>query len=277
MNKKRIAAALLAAAALVPMHVLAEAEPEATQRPADSIFDVDYSTFRLEEPSVAYVKTTEPGAVVNLRWAPSRDAAVQHRMYDGDEAIVYAVGDGWTQIMDSESGYIGFIQSEFLTTEEPALATLAEAEEGKPFLDFDIKMDKVPEGYSYTTEEKGGNLYATFSSEDPEALTVYVSVSYSPVFSGYTLKSDLSVAEFEAAKQELIVDYNDPTVELRETEYGTALFTVTEGDAQTAYADMIMVWEGYIIRVNLQKPTELTEEDMELATQIASDMWVVEQ
>ena len=73
------------------------------------------------------------------------------------------------------------------------------------------------------------------------------------------------------------MDYNDPTVELRETEYGTALFTVTEGDAQAAYADMIMVWEGYIIRVNLQKPTELTEEDMELATQIASDMWVVEQ
>ena len=266
--------AALVAALLVPALVPAEEAPAAQE----SILEVDYSSFRLAaEPYVAYVKTAEPGGFANLRWAPSRDAAVQHRMGDGDEVIVYAAGDAWMQVMDSDSGYIGFAQSEFLTTEEPSAARMGDAEEDKPFLDFDIKMDAIPEGYSFETGENGGTLYATFFPENPDGVTVYVSVVYSPVFTGYTLKADLSEDEFEAAKELLIADYNDPVVELRETEYGTALFMVTERDAQTAYADMIMVWEGYIIRINLQKPTELTDEDLDLVTRIASDMWIVEQ
>ena len=267
---------LAALAMLLPMGILAEEAPEADVQ-AEDIVEVDYSGFQQVEPDVAYVKSAEAGGFVNLRWAPSRDAAVQHRMNDGDEVIVYARGDGWTQIMDSDSGFVGFVPSEFLTDEEPEAAAPADADESIPFVDFDIKMDAIPEGYTYDTQQRGGSLYATFTPADPAAVSVYVSVTYAPAFGGATLTSDLSDEELQEGWQKLTADYNDPVVDVRETEYGTALFTVTEGNAQSDYADMLMVWKGYVFRIDLQKATELTDEDLDIATQIASDMWVVEQ
>ncbi len=80
----------------------------------DSISDLDFSSFVVVEPFYTYIQAKIPGAFVNLRWAPSKDAAVAHRINDGGEVIVYATGDKWAQVMDSESGYIGFVQSEYL-------------------------------------------------------------------------------------------------------------------------------------------------------------------
>ena len=56
-------------------------------------------------------------------------------------------------------------------------------------------------------------------------------------------------------------------------------FAYEEGtyDAQSDYADFVTVWHGYLIRLALQKNTPLTDEDMDLAVRIASDMWIVEQ
>lgn len=271
MKLKKMAGFLLILALLVPMAVLAENTSD-----TDSILEVSYEGFSQVEPYVEYVKTPFAGGFVNLRWAPSLDSAVQHRMNDGGEVIVYAKDTVWAQVMDSESGYIGFVRNEFLTKEEPPLAMMDNADEHKPFVDFDIKMDSIPEGYSFETEENSGSLYATFKPEDPDAVLVYVSVTYAPVFSGYTLTSELSEEELEAAREVLIADYNEPTVEMEETEYGTALFIITESDAQSAYADMVSVWHGYVFRIDLQKTSELTDEDLELATKIASDMWVIE-
>ncbi|MBR1408096.1 MAG: hypothetical protein IJ573_04265 [Clostridia bacterium] len=267
--------AILLAVLFIPAFAAAEDTQDAQE--AESIMEVDYSGFQQVEPYIAYVKTTEPGGYANLRWAPSRDAALQYRMNDGCEVIVFAEGGDWMQAMDSESGYIGFVQSELLTKEEPKTADVTEAAEDIPFVDFDIKMDAIPEGYTFETKESGGNLYATFTPEDPAGVTVYVSVAYAPAFEGRTITSDLSEAELEEGWKKLTADYNDPIVEVRETEYGTALFVVTEGSAQSDYCDMVMVWKGYVFRINLQKATELTDEDLDIATQIASDMWVIEQ
>ena len=267
--------AILLAVLVIPVFAAAE-DAQAVQE-AESILEVDYSGFEQVEPYIAYVKTTEPGGYANLRWAPSKDAAVQYRMNDGGEVVVYAEGGAWTQIMDSESGFIGFVKSDLLTKEEPKTAVAAEAGEDIPFVDFDIKMDAIPAGYTYDTTESSGNLYATFTPDDPEKVMVYVSVAYVPAFEGRTLTSDLSEAALEESWKKLTGDYNEPIVDVRETEYGTALFTVSEGNAQSDYADMVMVWKGYVFRINLQKATELTDEDLDIATQIASDMWVIEQ
>ena len=51
---------------------------------------------------------------------------------------------------------------------------------------------------------------------------------------------------------------------------------ITENDAQTDYADMITIWNGYFITVGIQKTEQIVEEDMELALRIVSDLWVVE-
>lgn len=160
------------------------------------------------------------------------------------------------------------------------VAGLAVAEETaeQPFIDFDIKMDKLPEGYDYQIEENGGSLFAAFyKQDDPEAAIYYVSVAFSDEFEGFTLDRDLTEEEFENMKEILTEDYNDPTVEIRETEYGTKLICIAENDSQTDYADMITLWHGYFITVGIQKATNLVDEDMEVAAQIVSDMWIVEQ
>ena len=275
MNLRKMLGILLVFTLLIPMAAFAEDVPE-----AESILEADYSGFRQVDPHVEYVKSPFPGGFVNLRWAPSGDAAVQHRMNDGDELIVYAKDASWAQVMDTESGFIGFVRSEFLTEKEPELvAEVTENTEGveKAFVDFDIKMDSIPEGYTFETEERGGSLNATFMPDDPTAVSVYVSVTYSPIFAGRTVTKDISEEEMNAAREVLTADYNDPQIEIRETEYGTALFVVTEGDAQTDYADMISVWQGYVFRIDLQKPTELTDADYDIATKIASDMWITEE
>lgn len=87
-----------------------EKEPAAPE----SISELDFSSFVVVEPYYTCIQSPVPGAFVNLRWAPSRSAAVARRINDGGEVIVYAVGNGWDQVMDASSGYIGFVQSEYI-------------------------------------------------------------------------------------------------------------------------------------------------------------------
>ena len=157
-----------------------------------------------------------------------------------------------------------------------AASAFAEGVE-KPYIDFDIKMDRVPDGYDYTTREEGGSLFATFSSGDPDAVVIYVSVAYSDAFAGYTMTSDLTDEELENAEQVLGADYNMPAFDVVETDYGTAMIRITENDAQSDYADFVTVWHGYLITLALQKSAPLTDADMDLAVRIASDMWIVEE
>ena len=81
---------------------------------ASSIADVNFSSFRLVDPYYVYVKASHTGGYVNLRWAPSMDAAVACRINDGSELRVIAVGKGWCQVQDERSGYVGFMRSSFL-------------------------------------------------------------------------------------------------------------------------------------------------------------------
>ena len=90
-------------------------------REPDSIMEVDYTSFRLVDPYYTYVQALVSGSFINLRWAPSRAAAVQHRMNDGAAVIVIAEGDEWSQIMDDATGYIGFVQNVFLAPETAAI------------------------------------------------------------------------------------------------------------------------------------------------------------
>ena len=266
---KKLTALLLALMILTGAAALAE-----EAKAPDSILDIDYGAFAQVEPYVAYAKSPAAGGFIALHWAPSRDAAIAHHMNDGGEVIVFAVSDDWAQVMDSESGYIGFVQAQFLTQDQSAAA---EADEEKPYIDFDIKMDSIPQNYSYEMEENAGKLFATFTPENPADLYLYVSAAYSPDFAGYTLKNELSEEEFARAAAVLTAGFNDPATEVRETEHGTALIAVTENDAQGDHSDIVTVWQGYVIHITLQKASELTEEDMALATKIASDMWIVEQ
>lgn len=81
---------------------------------ATSIADVDFKSFKLVEPYDVYVQASHAGGYVNLRWAPSMDAAVAERVNDGSMLRVIAEGRSWYQVQDERSGYVGFMRKGFL-------------------------------------------------------------------------------------------------------------------------------------------------------------------
>ena len=155
-------------------------------------------------------------------------------------------------------------------------------DENAVYIDFAIKMDKLPEGYTYYTEENGGSLFAVFYKEDENheademAPAVYVSVAHADDFSGVTLNADVTDEQLLEIEEKLAADYNEPVIEIRETDYGTKMICITENDAQTDYADLITIWNGYFITIGIQKTEQIVDADMELALRIASDLWIVE-
>lgn len=89
-------------------------ETSSSDKGATSIADVDFKSFRLVDPYYVYVQASHAGGYVNLRWAPSMDAAVAERVNDGSELRVIAEGSSWYQVQDERSGYVGFMRKGFL-------------------------------------------------------------------------------------------------------------------------------------------------------------------
>ena len=85
-----------------------------TDKGATSIADVDFKSFKLVEPYDVYVQASHVGGYVNLRWAPSMDAAVAERVNDGSTLRVIAEGRSWYQVQDERTGYVGFMRKGFL-------------------------------------------------------------------------------------------------------------------------------------------------------------------
>ena len=146
----------------------------------------------------------------------------------------------------------------------------------EPTVSFDIRMDNIPEGYTYTTTEVGEELIAIFTPEDPEAVTVYVDVGHSADFEGFTFNRDLTEEETAQVTAYLTEDYSDPTLSILSTGHGTNYVLVEENNTDTDVADIITIWNGYVIWIGLQKNTDITQADLDLGGKILTDIWVTE-
>lgn len=77
-----------------------------------------YSTMVHVDPYQATVKPSKSGDFVNVRWAPSKSAAVMTLLYGGTEVTVLCEGEGWNQVQDMNTGYVGFVDASFLVKAE---------------------------------------------------------------------------------------------------------------------------------------------------------------
>lgn len=62
----------------------------------------------------AVVQPGTPTGYVNLRWAPSKKAAIQGVRYLGNSVRVIAENKYWAQVMDNKSGECGYMLKKFL-------------------------------------------------------------------------------------------------------------------------------------------------------------------
>ena len=142
-------------------------------------------------------------------------------------------------------------------------------------LPFEVTFDAIPEGYTDTWTAVEGVQYIVFQCEGKP--TYIAAACTSDFFAGYTLNtSELTDEELEEMRDILTEGYNTPTVTLTKTAHGTDVLLVEEPDdgADGDYASILTIWQGYLISVDAYGDEELTDEDLDLALTIMSDLWV---
>ena len=142
-------------------------------------------------------------------------------------------------------------------------------------LNFDISMDKIPEGYTMEKTETEDAIYVEFYADGkPDYI---VSVAYSEYFEGYTLNvDDLADEELSELTDMLSEGYNAAAIAFDKTAYGTGLIIVDETDSESDYAEILSIYDGYFITATIMSDEELTDEDFQTAITILSDMWMIE-
>lgn len=83
--------------------------PKPTSDPKQSLDSLGFSAFKKVSPYAVYANPDRPTGWVNLRWAPSTDADVQQRCYQYRHLVVIAQSSTWAQVIDPETGVVGFI------------------------------------------------------------------------------------------------------------------------------------------------------------------------
>ena len=145
-------------------------------------------------------------------------------------------------------------------------------------LNFDILMDKLPEGYEMIKVPVDGSLYAFFGNDNAD-IVYYVSVAPDEMFDGYTMVlADLNAEEYANAIAYIGAadDFVNPEFSFTKTAYGTDVIIVNEADDDSDdEVELISIYEGYIITMSIVKNEPITDEDIAAALQLLSDMWIV--
>lgn len=145
-------------------------------------------------------------------------------------------------------------------------------------VNFDIMMDKLPEGYEMIKVPVDGSLYAFFGNDNAD-IVYYVSVAPDEMFAGYTMVlADLNAEEYANAIAYIGAadDFVDPQFSFAKTAYGTDVIIVNEADDDSDdEVELISIYEGYIITMSIVKNDSITDEDIAAALQLLSDMWIV--
>ena len=145
-------------------------------------------------------------------------------------------------------------------------------------VNFDILMDKLPEGYEMIKVPVDGSLYAFFGNDNAD-IVYYVSVAPDEMFAGYTMVlADLNAEEYANAIAYIGAadDFVNPEFSFAKTAYGTDVIIVNEADDDSDdEVELISIYEGYIITMSIVKNEPITDEDIAAALQLLSDMWIV--
>ena len=82
-------------------------------KPAEKVSSLSFKSYKLvTDVMIVTAKPKRKGGNCNLRWAPSQNAQLLEKVYEGDELTVIAEGQNWYQVQNDE-GYVGFIAKNY--------------------------------------------------------------------------------------------------------------------------------------------------------------------
>ena len=76
--------------------------------------EAEFKAARLVTPYTVETRNARATGVVNMRWAPSKKAPLIEAYKNGASLTVIAELKDWKQVMDEETGAVGFIRQDFL-------------------------------------------------------------------------------------------------------------------------------------------------------------------
>lgn len=76
--------------------------------------DAEFKAARLVNPYEVETRNARGTGVVNMRWAPSKKAPLIEAYKNGASLKVIAELKDWKQVMDEETGAVGFVRQDFL-------------------------------------------------------------------------------------------------------------------------------------------------------------------
>lgn len=151
----------------------------------------------------------------------------------------------------------------------------AVAEETSVAINDDLSLSfVVPDGYTFSENWYYDILYATFTPDAENGVTMTLSVGFSEEYADRSI-GDLTDEELESVVELTREDFNDPTITMQETAHGTKLIVADENSEYDEYAEITTIYQGYFISVMLQPGEEgvqLTVEQLQVAIDVLSNM-----
>lgn len=150
---------------------------------------------------------------------------------------------------------------------------LAETAKTPVVYDDNLTLNMVfPEGYEVAVEDTGIYKLIRMSKENVPELTLLICPD--DEYADLERLNDMEEADQEGFVLSLMEDYHDANVTWLKTEHDTDVVLLNENDAAIDYAELVTLYHGYLIDVQLlaMDGEIVTEDDIAMAMKVLSDM-----
>ena len=271
--------------AIIPAGIAEEVEV-----PQDPFEEISAEFMQAEKVS-PYTVIARPSRVtgwVDLRFAPSSFAPVMANFSAKAEMTVLMETPNWLQVMDEQTGNVGYVNRKFVAEageQKAGTAVIPTLQEnGKTNLGIiDINgafslQCKIADGYQIQLlKSSEDQMLAQVFPEDPAKPFLQLAVAYDEAYGSVDRLNDLG--DEELTKLEKTFIDNDPMVEISysDTGLGTRLMIAHLKEDTLEYVDFLTIYKGYFVECALipsltVEDAKLTEDQIQMCIDFLTEM-----
>lgn len=150
---------------------------------------------------------------------------------------------------------------------------MADSEKTPVVYDDNLTLNMVfPEGYEVSVEDTG--IYKMIRMTKANAPELTLLICPDDEYADLERLNDMEEADQEGFVLSLMEDYHNANVTWLKTEHDTDVILLNENDAVIDYAELVTLYHGYLIDVQLlaMDGEVVTEDDVAMAMKLLSDI-----
>ncbi len=233
-------------------------------------------------PLSAVVRASRTTGRVNFRVGPSMSSDLIFPLPDGHPLTVLGATDDWYQVMDAQSGRVGYIHKNYVSVQAVSLISVSSGapkeQLGRLSVNGEFSLQcRLPEGYQLQViSTQSSRITASITSTDLSKPVLYLTIAYSELYSGARRLNDFGPDDL-LVLESTFTNMNQVEISYRQTAYGTKLLVARETGADADFVDIFTVYMGYAIEfVMTPNPGSadktLTEKQVQMCVDFLSDL-----